>query len=219
MQFDFGLTVEILPLLAKGALVTLQATVAGFALALIGGLPLLLLRRSRIRVVSAGAQFFAEFVRNTPILVQLFFLYFIAPKYGFTLSPLLTGILILGLHYSCYMAEVYRAGLENVPSGQWDAATALQFSHWQTYRYIVFPQAIPPIIPAAGNYLIYMFKDSPLLAAVSVAEMMHVAQKIGSENFKYLEPITVVGAIFLIMSLIAAALLQIVERTIGRRWR
>lgn len=219
MQFDFDLAVEILPWLAKGAMITLEATVAGFAIAVVGGIPLLLLRRSRSHMVSKTTGFIVEFIRNTPILVQLFFLYFVAPSYGITLDPLATGILVLGVHYSCYMSEVYRSGLENVHSGQWDAATALSFSPWQTFRYIVFPQAIPPIIPAAGNYLIYMFKDSPLLAAISVPEMMHGAQKVGSENFQYLEPITVVGVIFLVMSLASAALLQVVERRIGRRWR
>jgi polar amino acid transport system permease protein len=117
------------------------------------------------------------------------------------------------------MSEVYRAGLEAVPKGQWDAATALGFSGVHAYRSVILPQAIPPIIPAAGNYLIHMFKDTPLLASISVVELMFVSAQIGSDHFQYLEPISICGLLFLAMSLAGAELVFCTEWAIGRKWR
>jgi polar amino acid transport system permease protein len=155
-----------------------------------------------------------EFVRSTPLLVQLYFLYFVAPEFGLRMPALVTGILGLGLHYSAYCAEVYRAGLEGVPRGQWEAATALNLGPWRTYRAIVIPQAIPPVIPALGNYLVGMFKETPLLSAIAVVELMQRAKIIGSESFRYVEPITLVGLFFLAMSLVSAAGIRRVERAL-----
>ena len=99
---------------------------------------------------------------------------------------------------------MYRAGIESVSKGQWEAATALNFSGAQTWRFIVIPQAFPPIIPAMGNYLIAMFKDTPMLSAITVLELLQTAKIIGSESFRYLEPLTLVGGFFLVLSLVAA---------------
>jgi polar amino acid transport system permease protein len=117
----------------------------------------------------------------------------------------------LGLHYSCFTAEVYRAGIEGVPAGQWDAARALDLSRYQTYRHVILPQAIPPILPALGNYLIAMFKDTPLLSAITVVEVLQQALNFGSEHFRYLEPLTVVGAMYLVLSLISGTLVHWLE--------
>jgi len=138
------------------------------------------------------------------LLIQLYFLYFGLPAFGVSASPLLTGILGLGLHYSTYCSEVYRAGIEGVPRGQWEAARALGFRRLDTWRRVVLPQAIPPIVPALGNYLISMFKDSPLLAAITVTELLQTAKIIGAERFRYLEPLTLVGLLFLAVSLVAS---------------
>jgi len=137
-----------------------------------------------------------------PLLVQLYFLfYFVLPKAGLVLSPFLAGVLALGLHYSCYTSEVYRAGINAIGSGQWQAAKALNLTRWQTYRWVILPQAIPPVIPALGNYLIAMFKDAPLLSAITVLGILQRAKIIGNETFRYVEPITIVGVVFLLLSL------------------
>ena len=112
-------------------------------------------------------------------------------------------MIALGLHYSCYTSEVYRAGINAVPSGQWYAAKALNLSRWQAYRHVILPQAIPPVVPALGNYLIAMFKDTPLLSAITVLEMLERAKIIGNETFRYLEPLTIVGLIFLVLSVLS----------------
>lgn len=196
---------------------TVEATFVGFALAIVLGLVLALARRDTRRVIAWPVAGFIEFVRSTPLLVQLYFLYFVLPDYGIALPAFTTGVLVLGVHYACYTSEVYRAGLESVPKGQWDAAIALNLTVFQTYRYIVIPQMLPPIVAPLGNYLIAMFKETPLLSAITVMELLMTAKIIGSESFRYMEPITIVGALFLIMSLCSSALIRKVESKLGQR--
>jgi polar amino acid transport system permease protein len=218
-MFSFTFAAEILPQLASAAVTTLWVTFASFFMALLLGVPLVLLRRARSRLIAQTTTGIVDFVRSTPILVQLYFLYFAMPGFGIELSPIVTGLLAFSFHYGCYMSEVYRAGLEAVPRGQWDACTALSLSRMEAYRSIILPQAIRPVIPAAGNYLIHMFKETPLLASISVVEMMFVSAEIGANSFRYLEPITLCGLLFLIMSIGAAALIRVVESLYGRHWR
>jgi polar amino acid transport system permease protein len=168
------------------------------------GLVLAMLRRSRLRIVSLPTAFVIEFVRSTPLLVQMYFLFYVLPLTGAQMSPLTTGIVALGLHYAAYCAEVYRAGIEAVPRGQWEAATALNMSRWRTAIGVVLPQAIPPVVPALGNYLVAMFKDTPLLSAITVVELLQQSKMIGSATFRYTEPLTLVGLLFLALSLVAA---------------
>lgn len=212
MIFDWNYALEILPLLGRALVVTIQATVLGMALAIPLGLLLALARRAPWRLLSWPAAVLIEFVRSTPLLVQLYFFFYVMPGLGLKFSPLLTGILALGLHYAAYCAEVYRAGIEGVPRGQWEAARALNLSAWRTATGIVLPQAIPPVVPALGNYLVAMFKDTPLLSAITVVEVLQQAKIIGSASFRYTEPITLVGVMFLVLSLLAAALVRYTER-------
>jgi polar amino acid transport system permease protein len=219
MVFDFRFALAVFPSLLQAAQLTIFITISSFLLAMIGGLGVLLLQRSTSRPLSRSATAIADFVRSTPVLVQIYFLYFLAPDLGVKLSPLSTGIVALSVHYSCYLAEAYRAGLEAVPRGQWDAVHALGFNRLQAYGRIILPQALQPVVPIAGTYLVHMFKETPLLASISVAEMMFVASEIGADRFRYLEPITICGLLFLIMSLGAARVIATVERAYGRRWR
>jgi len=218
-MFDFAFALSILPQLAVATVTTLVVTISSFFLALLIGVPLLLLRRSGWHSVSRTTAGIIDFIRCTPILVQLYFLYFAMPEFGIRLSPIATGILVFSVHYGCYMSEVYRAGLESVPRGQWDVCVALSLSRSETYRSVVLPQMIYPIIPAAGNYLVHMFKETPLLASISVVEMMFVSAEIGADRFRYLEPITLCGLLFLLMSIAAAGLIRTAEFLYGRRWR
>ena len=117
---------SILPILGIGLLVTLQAAAVGYAIALVLGLVLALLRRSRYKAISWTVACFTEFVRDTPLLVQLFFLYYVLPDFGIVLPAFMTGALALGLQYSAYTSEVYRGGIDAIPRGQWEAATALE---------------------------------------------------------------------------------------------
>jgi len=202
--FDWSFALEILPTLASALVITIQATVLGMLVAVTLGLVLAMLRRSRLRIVSLPTAFFIEFVRSTPLLVQMYFLFYVLPLTGAQMSPLMTGIVALGLHYATYCAEVYRAGIEAVPRGQWEAATALNMSRWRTAVGVVLPQAIPPVVPALGNYLVAMFKDTPLLSAITEVELLQQSKMIGSATFRYTEPLTLVGLLFLALSLVAA---------------
>jgi polar amino acid transport system permease protein len=188
--------------------------VLGSALALAGGLVLALGRRSRVRAVSAAASSFVSFVRNTPLLIQLYFLFYVLPRAGVRLTPMVAGVVALGLHYSTYTSEVYRAGIESVPCGQWDAVTALNLEPRRAFFRVILPQAVRPIIPALGNYVVAMFKETPLLSTITVVETLYVAKDIGSETFRYLEPFTLAGVLFLAVSLLAAGVIRLVERRV-----
>ncbi|BAO68786.1 ectoine/hydroxyectoine ABC transporter permease subunit EhuD [Bordetella bronchiseptica] len=202
--FDWGFALEILPMLGSALVITVQATLLGMLVAVTLGLALALLRRSPFWPVSALTALVIEFVRSTPLLVQMYFLFYVLPVTGWQMSPLTTGILALGLHYAAYCAEVYRAGIEAVPRGQHEAATALNLSRWRAAVGVVLPQAIPPVVPALGNYLVAMFKDTPLLSAITVVELLQQSKIIGSTTFRYTEPLTLVGVLFLLLSLVAA---------------
>src|SRR5690554_5897201 len=201
---QWAFAISILPILAKGLLVTLQATAVWFIIALVLGLILASLKTSRLKIVAWPARFITEFIRDTPLLVQLFFLYYVLPEYGIILPAFMTGALALGLQYSAYTSEVYRAGIQSVPAGQLEAARALDLTPGRTFFAIVLPQAIPRIIPALGNYLVSIMKDVPILSVVAVLEVLNVARIIGDRSFNYMIPLSMVGLIYLLMTLVAA---------------
>lgn len=211
-DWDWQFTFEVMPTILEAAKVTLLATLLGSCLAIVVGLSFALLRRSGFFLVRSITYWIVEFVRSTPLLVQVFFLYYVMPEFGISMSPLLTGVLALGLHYGAYLSEVFRSGIDGVEKGQWEASRALNLSVFDTYKDIVLPQALRPMIPATGNYIIAMFKETPQLSAITLLEMLQVAKIIGSENFRYLEPFTLVGVLYLLFSLIAAYGIHCVER-------
>jgi polar amino acid transport system permease protein len=216
MLWEWGFVWEILPVLAGVAVITVEVTAIGFLIAAVLGLALALARRSRWRALSLPVAGFVEYVRSTPLLIQVYLMYFgLLPALGLSPSPMFAGIVAIGIHFSTYASEVYRAGLDGVPKGQWEAATALNFSAYRKMRGIILPQAIPPIVPALGNYLIAMFKDTPLLSAIGVLELLLTAKNIGSYTFRYIEPMTLVGVFFLVFSLIAAVGVRWVERKLA----
>lgn len=191
---------SILPELIQATIVTIRITLISMSLASLLGLGIALARMSgfaAIRYVVGGA---VEFVRLTPLLVQLLFVFYVLPKYGLRMPAEMTGIIVLGVHYATYTSEVYRAGIDAVPRGQWEAAESLNMSGHVTWRRVVLPQAIPPMIPPLGNYLIAMLKDVPVLSIITVYELLATGRLIGARDFHYLEVFTVVGVIFLILS-------------------
>jgi polar amino acid transport system permease protein len=216
MEWDWAFVIQILPTLIEGVKITILATVLGYILAAIVGLAIAITRRSKNKLISRPMGFVAEFIRGAPLLVQLYFIFYVLPDLGLTLSPLVAGVIGLGLHYGTYTAEVYRAGIENVARGQWEAAKACNLNAWQTWTQVILPQALPPMIPALANYFIAMFKETPLLSAITVLELMNQARSIANYNYRYIEPITLVGAFFLVISLISVVGLRWLERRYGR---
>lgn len=212
MEWDWDFVREIMPMLLDGLRITLLATLLGSILAAAAGLGFALLRRSKSRAVARVTGFVVEFIRGTPLLVQLYFLFYVLPELGLLLSPLTAGVVGLGLHYATYTSEVFRAGIDNTPRGQWEAAKACNLTPYQTWRHIILPQAIPPMIPALANYFVAMFKETPLLSAITVIELMSEARGVANSNYRYLEPMTMVGVLFLCISLIAVPALHLLER-------
>jgi polar amino acid transport system permease protein len=215
MIWDWHFAGKILPDLLRGLVVTIEATLLGYAVALVLGLVWAILRRSPSRIVSQVVRWVVEFIRSTPLLVQLFFLFFALPSAGVKFSALVTGVIGLGLHYSSYTSEVYRAGIADVAVGQWEAATALNLPRRRVWFGVVLPQAVRKVIPTLGNYLIAMFKDSPLLLAITVPEMLHSAYDVGAKSLRFLEPMTIVGVLFVIVSVLSSLLLRRLEFRYG----
>ena len=216
--WDWSFAWWILPQLLSATLYSVFAAVSSFAGALVVGLPLAIARDARSRSVRVACGSLVEFVRSTPILLQVYFLYFVLPTVGIVMPALLVGVLALSLHYGTYVSEAYRAGIASVGEGQRNAAAALGLSRRTAFTFVVLPQAITPIIPALGNYLIALFKETPLLSAIAIVELLQTAKIIGSETFRYNEPITMVGLILLALSLFSAVLVRRVERW-ATRWR
>ena len=212
-RWDFA--IEILPNMLWATLNTILAAGIGYAIAAIVGLLFLLGQRTPIKIVNMINREIVEFIRSTPLLIQLFFVYFVLPQFGITLSAWVCGMITIGLHFGTYLSEVYRGALEGVPKTQWEACRALNFSSFYTYRKIVLPQAFPIAIPGMGNYLVGIFKDTPLLSTIGVAELFHAATAVGGYHYRYLEPYTIVGIIFLTLSIPAAIWSRKIEKNVN----
>ena len=213
-RWDFA--IEILPKMLLATLNTIMAAGIGYAIATVVGLLFLLGQRTQFKIINIINREIVEFIRSTPLLIQLFFVYFVLPQFGITLSAWVCGMITIGLHFGTYLSEVYRGALEGVPKTQWEACRALNFTTFYTYRRIVLPQAFPIAIPGMGNYLVGIFKDTPLLSTIGVAELFHAATAVGGYHYRYLEPYTIVGLIFLILSVPAAIGIRKLERSVNK---
>lgn len=191
--------------------VTLVVTILSTALAAILGLIIAIVRRSAPRPVAGTVGFIVTFIRMTPLVVQLMFAYYALPAF----TALQIGVVILGIHYSTYMAEVYRAGIEAVPAGQWEASTALSMSRSRTWVAVIIPQALRATIPALGNYAISMFKDTPFLVAIGIVELVEQGLIFGGNHFTYVEAITLCGVIFLAASYPTSLLVGRLEKRLA----
>lgn len=210
-DWNWNFTIEILPRLLEATLNTLMAAGFGYLIALVVGLVFALAQRTPVRSLTIIVREVVEFIRSTPLVLQIFFVFYVGPQFGIRLSPWTAGMIAIGLHYASYMSEVYRAGLNSVPRGQWEACKALDLSVHRTYSKIIIPQAIPTIIPGMGNYLVGIFKDTPMLSVIGVTELMHAATSIGAETYRFLEPYTLVGILFLSISIPTAFLFRNLE--------
>ena len=215
MTWDWEAAREALPLLLEGLVVTLEITALASLLSYALGLVFAMIRQARIPVLSQVTFLFVEFVRSTPLLVQVFmFFYVIQAQTGILLSPFLTGVLVIGVHYACYTSEVYRAGIEAVPAGQWEADRALSLPPHRVWTSVVLPQAIPRVMPALGNYTIAMFKETPLLIGIGVLEMLNRAKEYGATTFSVVESYTIAGLLFLAISFASSLLVRGLERRV-----
>ncbi|MFF3322117.1 ectoine/hydroxyectoine ABC transporter permease subunit EhuD [Streptomyces sp. NPDC002889] len=216
MTWDWSAVADFMPRFWEGVLLTLQVLVLGSLISFTLGLVWAMAFRAPTRFVRWPVNVFTEFIRTTPLLVQLFFLYFVLPEWGIQFSALTTGTIAIGLHYSTYTAQVYRAGIEAVPAGQWEAATALSLPAHRTWFAVILPQAVRRITPALGNYVIAMLKDTPLLAAIGVLEMLQQSRLESASTFQYTEPLTLIGIAFILIAYPASLLVRTLERRLVR---
>lgn len=215
-DFDWMFFWHLLPLMVQGILVTVKATVLGFTIAAVFGFILALGRRSSIRWVKWPTTAFIEFIRSTPLLVQLFFGLAIARAIdGIPSAGILILTVVLGIHYATYCSEAYRAGINSVPEGQWEASIALNLKPSTTWLKIIIPQAVPNVLPALGNYLVAGFKDAPLGFIVGVSGVLFFADQVRADTFRPVEPYLMAGLGFLLVSIPAAWIVRRLEERVA----
>lgn len=216
MEWNWDHAYAVLPQLLKGLVITIEATIVASLIAYILGLAIAILKMSKSKLTRVSLYWITEFVRRTPILVQLYVVFYVLPDFGIFLEAFTCGVIVLGVHFSTYTSEVFRAGIENVSKGQWEAAKSLNYNPYQAWKHVILPQAIPPMIPPLANYLITMFKETPLLAFITVVELFRAADQYSNSYYTYLEPMTLVGAFFLIVSIPSAMLAMKLEKKYKR---
>lgn len=203
--------ISFLPTLLHGAWVTIMVSVASYVFALIGGLIFGIARMARLWPIRAAATAYVQFIRGTPLLLQLFFIYYVLPYGGLVLTPFASGVMGLTINYSAYMAEVFRSGIQAIPRGQWEAARSLGMSRRLLMRRIIMPQAIRIVLPAIGNFFVAIFKDSALVSVITMRDLMFSGELLASATFKHFEIFTMVAIIYFIISYPAAKLVEFLE--------
>ena len=207
---------DILPYLLRGAVTTVQLTVVSMALALVAGLVLALMRLSRSRPFRLLSGAYIEIIRGTPLLVQLFIIYYGLPQYGIRLEACAAGVIGLSMNYSAYLAEVYRAGILAIDKGQWEAGGSIGLSRAALLQDIIVPQAARIVLPPVGNYFISMLKDSALVSTISIIELMRAAQLRVAITFRAMDIYLVVALIYFLMSYPCSVLIRYLERWTSR---
>lgn len=206
---------DFLPILLQGAVVTVQVTVLSFLLSSVLGLALALMKLSPVRALSWTGTAVINVIRGLPIIVQLFYIYFVLPEFGVQLTAFQAGVIGLGIAYSAYQAENFRGGIEAVDAGQREAAQAMGMRSAMIMRRVILPQAFRIALPPYGNTLVMMLKDSSLVSTITVAEMTRAGQLIASSTFQNMTVYTLVALLYLIMSLPLVYCLRRLERRFG----
>ncbi|MGE0313050.1 MAG: ectoine/hydroxyectoine ABC transporter permease subunit EhuD [Lautropia sp.] len=206
---------EFLPILLQGAVVTVQVTVLSFVLSSVIGLVFALMKVSHWRTLALAGGTIVNVIRGLPIIVQLFYIYFVLPDFGIQLSAFQAGVIGLGIAYSAYQAENFRAGIEAVDHGQVEAAQAIGMRRPLIMRRVVLPQAFRIALPPYGNTLVMMLKDSSLVSTITVAEMTRAGQLIASSTFQNMTVYTLVALLYLAMSLPLVWMLRQLEKRLG----
>jgi His/Glu/Gln/Arg/opine family amino acid ABC transporter permease subunit len=197
----------------EGVEVTVMLTVATMAVALPGGLLLALLRLSPIRALSGATTGFVEFFRATPLILQIYWVFYVLPAaFDITLSEFTTALVGLSLNVSAFNSETFRAGIQSIRPGQWNAALALGMTKAQVMRKIILPQAIMRVLPALASTWVSLFKDTSLVSIIAVADLSYVALKIRSETFRVLEVLTAMAALYCLMGYPQAKLVDWMHR-------
>jgi polar amino acid transport system permease protein len=208
---------EFLPILLQGVWLTIVVTVGSLILSTILGLIWAMMRVSGVRALSGLSASLINLIRGIPIIVLLFYLYFVMPDFGITLTALQAAILGLGIAYSAYQAENFRAGIEAIDKGQIEAAQTIGMGWWLTMRRVVLPQAVRIVLPPYGNIMIMLLKDSSQASTITVAELALQGKLIASSTFKNTSVFTLVALMYLTMSIPLILLVRHLEERANRR--
>jgi len=214
MYYSLDDMILFLPSLLQGAAVTITVSLLAFALALIVGLATGIARISRIAPLRALAAFYIQFIRGTPLLLQLFFIYYVLPYAGIVLTPFESGMIGLTLNYGAYMAEVFRSGIQAIPKGQWEAGSSVGMSRRLLMRRIILPQAFRIIVPPLGNFFVSIFKDSALVSVITMRDLMFSGELLASATYKHFEIFTMVAVIYFLISYPVAKFVEWIEAKI-----
>jgi His/Glu/Gln/Arg/opine family amino acid ABC transporter permease subunit len=213
MNFDWHVIWISLPRLMDGAWMTVWLAAVTMALAIPGGLFLAFLRLSRFRVVSGSAAAFVEFFRATPLILQIYWVYYVLPAYfDVQLSQLWTAIAGLTCNISAFNSETFRAGIVSIRQGQWNAGRAIGMTEAKIMWYIVLPQALMRVLPALASTWVSLFKDTSLVSIISVADLSYVSLKIRSETYRILEVLSAMAVIYWLMGYPQAKLVDWLHR-------
>lgn len=211
----FHLIVRSLPVLATGAVLTIKFAVASMVLGLLLGLVVAITRIGNNRVLSAVAQGYVSLMRGTPLLVQMFVIYYGLPDIGIALEPTSAGILTLTLNAGAYLSESMRGAILGIGAGQWAASHSLGLTHMQTLRYIVCPQALRLAVPSLGNTLISLIKDTSLVSVITVTELLRSTQEIIAATFRPLPMYLAAAAIYWVLSTLLSRLQVRIEKRVA----
>ncbi|MBQ9376217.1 MAG: amino acid ABC transporter permease [Schwartzia sp.] len=213
MEMNFELMVNALPLLLMGAVVTVRITALSVFLGIIGGLFVGIARISGSRVLRLVSAVYVDFLRGTPLLVQIFLVYFALPVLtGQRINPFIAAIAACSINSSAYIAEIFRAGIQSVDAGQMEAGRSLGMTWGQTMRYIIVPQAFKRVIPPLGNEFIALLKDSSLVSVIGFEELTRRGQLIIARTYASLEIWVCVALIYLVMTISISRLVAWLER-------
>jgi polar amino acid transport system permease protein len=210
-MFSLDDMIEFLPPLLHGAMLTILVSLTAFALALVFGLIFGLMRLSRIWPIRTVAAIYIQFIRGTPLLLQLFFIYYVLPYAGIVLTPFVSAVIGLTMNYAAYMAEVFRSGIQAIPKGQSEAGQSMGMSRSMLMRRIILPQAFRIIVPSLGNFFVSIFKDSALVSVITMRDLMFSGQLLASATFKHFEIFTMVAVIYFLISYPTAKFVEWIE--------
>lgn len=205
---------RFIPSLLKGALLTLLLVLCTMVISPVGGLFIALGRISRFKLFSVSCWFIIWFFRGTPLLLQLFFIYYGLPSLGITLSPLSAAVLGLGLNYSAYLAEIIRAGIESIDHGQMEAARAIGMSYSQAMRRVIIPQTYKRLMPPIGNEFIALIKDTALVSTIAMVELMRSADQLFNTYFN-VNVLILAAMIYLLFTSVFTIVFEKIEKKVG----
>jgi polar amino acid transport system permease protein len=213
--FDVRIVVESLPLLLWGALVTIEVSALGLLLAALVAVPVAFARLSRWRILRAIAFLYLDVVRGTPLLLQLFAVFYLPPLVGLDFSPFVSGVLALGLNGGAYTAEILRGGIRALPRGQTESSRALGMTAFQSARRIVLPQVVVNVLPTLANETAALIKASSLVSALALVELTRVGYQVVSRVLRPIEVYVTVGVIYLAMNAVVSFGASVAQRRLG----